>query len=123
MTPQAAKHYAPIVADRSVVAVDIVSSGTQLMAGTPHELFRSTMDQNCTSSRCYDISPDGSRFLFRDHGTASRLSVTRMDLVLNWTATLPGADNAAKLDEFWLPSLIGTETRRSGYGPRPGPKR
>ena len=38
-------------------------------------------------SRCYDISADG-RFLFRGEGTGPRQSVTRMDLVLNWTATL-----------------------------------
>jgi Tol biopolymer transport system component len=73
----------------AVVAVDIRASGPQLVAGTPHELFRTARFQGCTTRRCYDISPDGSRFLFRDYGTAPRVSVTRMDMVLNWTATLP----------------------------------
>jgi Tol biopolymer transport system component len=77
------------LSDRAAVAVEIMASGSQLLAGTPHELFRSARLQNCLTRRCYDISPDGSRFLFRDYGTAPRVSVTRIDLVLNWTATLP----------------------------------
>jgi serine/threonine-protein kinase len=77
------------LSDRAVVAVDIRASGAQLIAGTPHELFRSARFQTCTNRRCYDISPDGSRFLFRDYGTAPRVSATRMEVVLNWTATLP----------------------------------
>jgi hypothetical protein len=40
----------------------------------------------------YLREPDGSavvaRFLFRGRTTVPRASVTRMDLVLNWTATL-----------------------------------
>jgi hypothetical protein len=33
------------------------------------------------------MSPDGQRFLFGE--VVPHPSVTRMDLVLNWTATLP----------------------------------
>jgi hypothetical protein len=33
------------------------------------------------------MSADGQRFLFREN--VPRASVTRIDLVLNWTATLP----------------------------------
>jgi hypothetical protein len=41
--------------------------------------------------RCYDLQPDGSRFLFRDRAGIARESVSRMDLVLNWTSTLSAA--------------------------------
>jgi len=34
-------------------------------------------------------SADGSRFLFSDKASAVRETVSRFDLVLNWTATLP----------------------------------
>jgi hypothetical protein len=78
--------------DRSTIvfAVDITAAGA-LKAGTPRELFRRPDDQGCGLIRCYDIATDGPRFLFRDRGAASRPSVTRMDLVLNWTSTLPKA--------------------------------
>ena len=56
--------------------------------GTPRELFRRSDGQGCARSRCYDISADG-RFLFRDRTATKRETATRMDLVLNWTATLP----------------------------------
>jgi Tol biopolymer transport system component len=72
----------------AVFAVDIAAAGA-LTAGPPRELFRRADDQGCNPTRCYDISTDGPRFLFRDRGAVSRPSVTRMDLVLNWTATLP----------------------------------
>lgn len=51
-------------------------------------VFRLPESQRCVFTRCYDISADGQRFLLRDRTTPQRASVTRMDLVLNWTATL-----------------------------------
>ena len=57
--------------------------------GTPHELFQRPDLQMCFSSRCYDVSKDGQRFLMHETGV-QRASVTRMDLITNWTATLLG---------------------------------
>jgi hypothetical protein len=74
----------------TVFAVDMTPQGATIRAGTPRELFRRPDGQGCVASRCYDLSPDGPRFLFRERSLATRESVNRMDLVLNWTATLPG---------------------------------
>jgi hypothetical protein len=69
------------------VAVDIATSPV-LTAGKPREVFRRPGLQRCGTARCVDISADGRRFLMRDRTAGERLSVTRMDLVLNWTSTL-----------------------------------
>ncbi|MBI3400779.1 MAG: protein kinase [Acidobacteria bacterium] len=71
----------------TMVAVDI-TTGPGLNAGKPRELFRRPESQRCGIARCYDVSADGQRFLLRDRTSTRRESVTRMDLVLNWTATL-----------------------------------
>lgn len=71
----------------AVVAVDIVAS-SELTAGKPRELFRRPEPQACPIARCYNVSADGQRFLLRDLTAVPRASVTRMDLILNWTATL-----------------------------------
>ena len=71
-----------------VFAADINAGAAAITVGTPRELFRRSDGQGCVNARCYDISDDG-RFLFRDRAGAKRESVTRMDLVLNWTSTLP----------------------------------
>ncbi len=70
-----------------VFAVDIITAAGALTAGTPRELFRSSESQISTP-RTHDIA-DGPRFLFKDRSTSEHASVTRMDLVLNWTSTLP----------------------------------
>ena len=57
-----------------------------LSAGTPRELFQFPNPLSCAPGRCYDVSADG-RFLVLGR-EAKRAPVTRMDLVLNWTATL-----------------------------------
>jgi hypothetical protein len=73
----------------AVIAVDIATAGA-LTAGTPRELFhRPAYEKGCDITRCYDISANGPQFLFNTDRSAVRPSVTRMDLVLNWTATLP----------------------------------
>jgi serine/threonine protein kinase len=66
-------------------AVDIAATGGALAVGTPRELFRSSDPQTC-NPRCYDVS-NGPRFLLSER--SKHASVTRMDLVLNWTSTLP----------------------------------
>ncbi len=71
----------------TVIAVDIIAS-SGLAAGKPRELFRRPEMQRCIFARCFDISADGQRFLMGDRAAVERHSVTRMDLVLNWTATL-----------------------------------
>jgi len=70
-----------------VFAVDITAAAGALTAGPPRELFRSPGSQISTP-RAHDVA-DGPRFLFRDRSAVKRASVTRMDLVLNWTSTLP----------------------------------
>jgi hypothetical protein len=64
-----------------------ISAEPVLSAGKPRELFRRPESQRC-GGRCYDASADGQRFLLRDRTTAPRVSVSRMDLVSNWTAGL-----------------------------------
>jgi Tol biopolymer transport system component len=75
----------PDLSSFPVFSAGISASG--FTAGKPRELFRYPSLQVCVPSRCYDLSPDGQRFLFHEY-TAPRVSLTRMDLVLNWTATL-----------------------------------
>ena len=58
----------------------------EVFPSKPKELFRRPDGQVC-GFRCYGVSADGQRFLMRDR-TMARETVTRMDLVLNWTGTL-----------------------------------
>ena len=71
-----------------VMAVNF-HGGSTLEPDKPRELFRRPESQRCVFVRCYDLQPDGSRFLFRDRANVAHESVSRMDLVLNWTLTLP----------------------------------
>ena len=75
-----------IVTGGAVVAVDIGASGT-LVPGTPHELFQGGGAGGCRPIRCYDVGV-GPRFLLNGPSEPSHRSVARMDLVLNWVATL-----------------------------------
>ena len=70
----------------SVFAAD-VRIADRITVGTPRPLFHLVDGQGCTPFRCYDIGDEG-RFLFRERSAARRRSVNRMDLVLNWTATV-----------------------------------
>jgi len=72
----------------SVFSVEIHGAAGTPAAGTPHELFLPMDAQGCLPIRCFDFTPDGPTFLFRSG--AKRASVTRIDLVLNWAAALPG---------------------------------
>ena len=47
-----------------------------------------TQDRPEQYIRVFDVSADGPRFLFSERGDVKRASVTRMDLVLNWTTPL-----------------------------------
>jgi dipeptidyl aminopeptidase/acylaminoacyl peptidase len=71
-----------------VVAVDIAAVGGRLTAGRPREILRRPERQVCAPRRCVDMSADGQRFLFREEDLTQRASVSRMDLVLNWTSRL-----------------------------------
>lgn len=64
-----------------------IAAGAVLNAGAPKELFHHPESQQCGPARCFDVSPDGQRFLLRERSTR-RDTVSRMDLVLNWTSTL-----------------------------------
>ena len=72
----------------TMMAVDIVV-GAGVTAGRARELFRRPESQRCGVGRCYDVSPDGQRFLLRDRTSARRETVARMDLILHWTSALP----------------------------------
>ena len=72
----------------SLFPVDVASAG-ELKAGKPRELFQPASGQACSPAHCYDLSANGQRFLFHSR-LSSHEPLTRMDLVLNWTATLKG---------------------------------
>ncbi len=71
-----------------IMAGDIAPSSS-LVVGKPRELFRRPESQRCGIGRCYDVQSDGPKFLFHDCTATNTASVTRIDLVLNWTSTLP----------------------------------
>ena len=83
-------YYLKTLPDRggtAIVAVDVTTGAATMTAGTPRELFRNPQAQVCVG-RCYDIA-DG-RFLLKERGASVKdAEVTRLDLVLNWTSTLP----------------------------------
>ena len=64
-----------------------VAPGAALTVGSPRELFHHPEFQQCGPGRCFDVTADGQRFLLRERAPR-RDSVTRMDLVTNWTSTL-----------------------------------
>jgi hypothetical protein len=71
-----------------MIAVDISRSAAGgPVAGVPRQVFQHASNP-CAQVRCFDIAPDG-RFLLRDPKERQRVSVTQMDLILNWTSTLP----------------------------------
>jgi serine/threonine protein kinase len=72
-----------------VYAVDITTVAGAFTASSPRQLFRRGDDQECAPVRCHELSGEGPRFLFGDKNAVTRTSVKRMDLVLNWTETLP----------------------------------
>jgi len=65
-----------------------VTSGPAFQVGQPRVLFAAGAYFLNAFSQEYAVAPDGQRFLMRE--TAVHASVTRMDLIVNWTATLPG---------------------------------
>ncbi len=71
----------------AIVAADIVTT-PRLRAGRARELFRRGEPEVCVAARCYDIAPNGPRFLLREQSAVPRASVTRMHLVVNWAATV-----------------------------------
>jgi len=70
----------------SVVYAVEIGAGQRLNAGKPHEILRQPSSLPCRPVRCYDVTGDGGRFLFTQASTGR--SVTRIDLVLNWSAAL-----------------------------------
>jgi serine/threonine protein kinase/Tol biopolymer transport system component len=66
-----------------------VATGTGLSVGRARLLFQRPGPEDCWPFRCYDLSPDGQRFLFRERIDVQPTSVTRIDLIQNWMATLP----------------------------------
>jgi Tol biopolymer transport system component len=70
-----------------IYAVDAIADGA-IRPGTPREVLRHARAQGCVPGRCYDLSPDGKRFLFRETHATGAPAVSRMDLILNWASTL-----------------------------------
>jgi serine/threonine-protein kinase len=67
-------------------AVD-VATASDLTLSAPRFLFQ-TASRSLGLIRCYEVTRD-SRFLIRDAGERPHSTVTQMDLILNWTSTLP----------------------------------
>jgi len=71
-----------------VFSAEIAVRDGAVVVGTPHELFLNHESQ-VGNGRAYDIA-DGPRFLFEERATSVKnASITHLDLVLNWTSTLP----------------------------------
>jgi serine/threonine-protein kinase len=73
-------------------AVEFAGDGAALRPGTPRLLFRADGSRlaACLPVRCFDVPHDGSRFLNLQPNTATNTeSVARIDLLHNWTSTLP----------------------------------
>jgi hypothetical protein len=68
-------------------AVDVDGDGAVFAAGPPRLLFRD-ISGGCRPVRCFDVSRDGSRFLTTEPAATTAASVTRMELILNWTSLL-----------------------------------
>jgi serine/threonine-protein kinase len=66
----------------AVMAVSITAR-TEIVAGPPRLLFRGTFVSN-TLARAYDVSPDGTHFVFEQAAETERAEV-----VLNWFASWP----------------------------------
>jgi serine/threonine-protein kinase len=66
----------------SLMAV-ATSTGAAFTAGTPRVLFRNAYLTSSVTSRSYDVSRDGQRFLFAIP-TKPPVSGTQIDVVLNW---------------------------------------
>ena len=75
----------------TLMAADVSTTGG-LTASTPRQIFFT--GSSCFPLRCDDLSLDGQRLLMRGQlerplaAAATRDPITRMDLVLNWTATI-----------------------------------
>ncbi len=65
----------------------------ELSAGQPHPLFPDQFDRwpREDGSRNYDVSRDGSRFLFIRPAGSKQEPITRLDLVTNWPAQIERA--------------------------------
>jgi hypothetical protein len=73
--------------NRAVIAVDIAASSV-LTPGRPRDVFLYQDLLPCTMVRCYDIAPDGQRFLFGAYKPPAvpPSPLTRIDVIQNWTA-------------------------------------
>jgi hypothetical protein len=84
-------YYLKPVSDPSgtiVFAADIAGAASTIGVGTPRELFLNHESQTA-NGRSYDVA-DGPRFLLEERAPSVKsAAVTRLDLVLNWTSTLP----------------------------------
>jgi hypothetical protein len=83
-------YYLSVPGTSSMFAVDVATAG-RLTVGPPHEVLTipaGIPGQGCVPARCFDVAADGQRFLIRDLGAGKRESASRIDLIVNWTATL-----------------------------------
>lgn len=70
---------------RVLHAVQAIEGGA-IRPGPPREILRHPRAQGCVPYRCYGVAADGQRFLFSEP-TAEPPTVSRMDLILNWSST------------------------------------
>ena len=70
--------------NKRLMAASVRTAGGALEIGSPHSLFEIGQDCNALELTCFDVSPDGKRFLVVET-TGPPPSVA---LVQNWTAGL-----------------------------------
>jgi serine/threonine protein kinase/Tol biopolymer transport system component len=70
--------------DGALTAVDVTATSSSVSLGTPHELFKATLQPPVIGS--FDVSRDGKQFLLNESG--SQEGDTPLTLVTNWLADL-----------------------------------
>jgi len=70
-----------LAADNTLMVVPIMSRGAKFEAGAAHALFHANPTPSTHYQSCYDVSPDGSRFIIN---TAAAERTAPITLVENW---------------------------------------
>ncbi len=73
-----------------ILAVEVTAANGSIRAGTPRQMLQLTDSQGCIFAHCFDATLKGE-LLLRQRNVASRLTVSRFDLVQNWLRRLETA--------------------------------
>jgi len=78
----------------TLISVPVQTSGTMFVAGRPVKLFETGSGASLTSTRDFDVAPDGERFLMIKENVARNTTPPGMVVVERWfellNARLPG---------------------------------